>query len=887
MRIIKVKGLKIIFLLIIIILVSAPHSFAQGDKGRLRADRVQYYREDEFIQAFGNAQIELDDIIVYADQIEIDLVENKLRAFGMVKVKGEDGEFDSKELEYNINSKEGILVESEGIVISDHATEPIRINSSKVKHSPDKSEFVDLTFTACDLDKPHYNFQARSMSIYPGDKVVAYHISLWEFDGRIPILYLPYVRYSLDEDDEQALQTRIGHSRSRGWFIQNTYNYNLPLYYNDGLLNYLAGGAGQLYLDYYTESRFAGGFKHYYRMLEDDNAYLYLFIDEDNREEDKDLSLEIKVERELETKDLERDYTIEYRNHQGDYFNNPNQEDYTLDLDFSQKTFFDIGDNELNLAYTKDRRYDKKLELELKQELDMDKWNNDFELSYNKDNTYDNRFEFGSSFELKTSNFRDRLDLDFEYEFQDRTNGKITDEYNLDLDLGKRWSNNRANRDDHIRLRLDYDSINPFQGEGKEYDEYGFKLDYTNYLSNNLDFDYKYYYNNYYSEEESNNLNLDYDTRLGINYNNWRLESGYEFSDYDQEKRRDDLDWHYDADVKLSYNRRGYKLDLETRQEKTNEGLDYYYLPKLDLEMRMRHITNQSYLRPVVLKLGGFNKYQENWGERRQYGYYNLNYNDNKQLGTRNNINYRQTLQQNFYSTGHLNWWHRSRLRLRTSILENWTNQLNHTYQQSQGEIPDGFNETLRDPENKLTGELKWAVDKSDFNIKTGYDFIEEEFDRLESNLNYNINEHYDIEGLLRYDLNQNHFESFGAKMMVNYNDFEFNTAIIADFDDGDISSLQFENDLDWTFGEDEWEWTIKLGSRYDNEDGEFTRANIAIEKMLHCRKVTLAYDHIKQETWFQYQILAFPQGEFRFGSNEEEGMLYDVDLEGILDEED
>lgn len=119
--------------------------------------------------------------------------------------------------------------------------------------------------TGCDLDKPHYYLDAKEVIIYPGDYLIAKHVVFRELNGKLPLFYTPYLYISLKER-EQNLILEPGYSASRGWFLKATYRY----WYQDQL-------PGELYLDYYTISGLAGGFKQHFLYEKDLKGYLYLY----------------------------------------------------------------------------------------------------------------------------------------------------------------------------------------------------------------------------------------------------------------------------------------------------------------------------------------------------------------------------------------------------------------------------------------------------------------------------------------------------------------------------------------------------------------------------------------------------------------------------------
>ena len=60
-----------------------------------------------------------------------------------------------------------------------------------------------------------------------------------------------------------------------------------------------------------------------------------------------------------------------------------------------------------------------------------------------------------------------------------------------------------------------------------------------------------------------------------------------------------------------------------------------------------------------------------------------------------------------------------------------------------------------------------------------------------------------------------------------------------------------------------------------------FTEGRFSLTKELHCRDITLSYDQVKRQVWFQYRIKAFPTMPIRLGGTDQ-GLLFD--FEGLQD---
>ncbi|ACL70510.1 YjgP/YjgQ family permease [Halothermothrix orenii] len=254
-------------------------------------------------------------------------------------------------------------------LIADRVTIKQKDGSEDIDSSPQEVIVSQTRFTGCDLDKPHYFFRAREVIIYPDDHLEAKHVTFWELNGKLPLFYWPYLYISLKEKTNRLIP-RVGHNARRGWFVKATYYY----WYKKEL-------PGELYIDYYTRSGYAGGFKQYLVYRPDLKASVY-FYSQENREKISGLfdwqgALEYydnigswKTDTDLKyTRYDNYHYTrghINLSNNEGkgklnlassfdsrDYFTGNTDDDINLDVDFSYRYNFGSGWY-INLIYNRD-----------------------------------------------------------------------------------------------------------------------------------------------------------------------------------------------------------------------------------------------------------------------------------------------------------------------------------------------------------------------------------------------------------------------------------------------------------------------------------------------------------------------------------------------------
>src|SRR5690554_1510321 len=234
---------------------------------------------------------------------------------------------------------------------------------------PKEIDLHEGKFSGCDLEKPHYYFDAREVNIYPGDHLVARNVFFRELNGALPLFYWPYLYISL-KDRSQRFVPRVGYNARRGWFIKTTYYH----WYDDRL-------PGEIYLDYYNISGYAGGFKQHFLYQPDLKGYLYLYGQE-NRTDIPGLfnwqgQINLNDQQGSWKTDTNLDYTeyddYSYLKGRVNLSNKTDTQNLNLSSSFSSKDYF-LSDN----------RDDQELDFDLKYQLNLPRdWR--LYLDYNRD----------------------------------------------------------------------------------------------------------------------------------------------------------------------------------------------------------------------------------------------------------------------------------------------------------------------------------------------------------------------------------------------------------------------------------------------------------------------------------------------------------------------
>jgi len=251
-------------------------------------------------------------------------------------------------------------------ILADTVTVKMEDDNERQVSRVEEIYFESSKFSGCNLEEPHYYYDAKEVIIYPDDHLIAKHVTFRELNGKLPLFYWPYLYISL-KDENQHWSTEIGYSNNRGWFLKATYHY----WYQDRL-------PGELYLDYYTKSGYAGGFKQHFFYEDDLKGYLYLYGQENRTDIPGLVNWEGEISIDNDKNQWKTDTFIKYIDYDNySYLNgkiNLKNEDDTWSMklysDFKSKDYYesDLNDDK-NLDF--DLYYNKKLDYNWKYYLEL------------------------------------------------------------------------------------------------------------------------------------------------------------------------------------------------------------------------------------------------------------------------------------------------------------------------------------------------------------------------------------------------------------------------------------------------------------------------------------------------------------------------------------
>ncbi|OQX83427.1 MAG: hypothetical protein B6D53_02455 [Candidatus Omnitrophica bacterium 4484_49] len=261
--------LKIILIVGIVIL---PFQFSFAQEGRklkepltVNGDKVEYIPDKNIMIAEGNVEVVYEGMFLYADKLTVWMDKNEALAEGNVKLIRDGATFYGDKVSYYFK-------ENKGKIISPRFEKygPWYGKGLEAEEYEKGKYFLKKAYiTTCDLEKPHYRFQAKSVKVIPGEKIIARNVVFYIKDT--PVFYLPYFSRSL-KDRKMPFMLIPGRNDDWGWYLLTNYRYYLN-----------KDNFGRLKLDYREKKGWAYGFDHRYNFLGHGLAKVY-YMNEKNSE---------------------------------------------------------------------------------------------------------------------------------------------------------------------------------------------------------------------------------------------------------------------------------------------------------------------------------------------------------------------------------------------------------------------------------------------------------------------------------------------------------------------------------------------------------------------------------------------------------------------------
>ena len=181
---------------------------------------TSYDPATQIATATGDVHIKYGDTEIAANRADYNASTGDVKATGNVTVIKAGATYKGESLVYNIQTGElhGNAVRSS--LIHEHGTLLYSLNDLDTEtKTVERIDGNNAFFTTHDLANPNYKIKARTMTIYPNDRIVMKNVKVYA--GNTPIFWLPYLSQPLD--DEIGYKFTPGYSDLWGAYLLNQY----------------------------------------------------------------------------------------------------------------------------------------------------------------------------------------------------------------------------------------------------------------------------------------------------------------------------------------------------------------------------------------------------------------------------------------------------------------------------------------------------------------------------------------------------------------------------------------------------------------------------------------------------------------------------------------
>lgn len=214
------------FAILLFSLVGARGQFGSFGDVPIEIDSENTRLENGIAVAEENVVIRYGDITIYTDYAQYNPETRDVLVSGNVRLYRAGQLFTGERAVYNLETKQLTAADFRG------SFPPFNFAGDTFSTLGNNAYLVrNGIFTTSDNSKPDYFVRAKSVRIYPNDRVIFSNVKLYV--GRTPVMWFPYVFQSLNE--EQSFSLAPGYSSTLGSYLLTRYTFPITDKYSGTL----------------------------------------------------------------------------------------------------------------------------------------------------------------------------------------------------------------------------------------------------------------------------------------------------------------------------------------------------------------------------------------------------------------------------------------------------------------------------------------------------------------------------------------------------------------------------------------------------------------------------------------------------------------------------
>lgn len=183
---------------------------------RIEANEIERRERDKLTIARGDVRIQMEHRILNADEVELDQVQEVVKARGRVQLIDGASRLEGDRLEYHYRTNTGVMYQAKGAIPPATAFQGVEIH----KEGERRYRLVQAHFTTCRICQPEpggvdWEIRAKEAVVEQDEYVEARSASFW-IRG-LPSLYSPYILYPVGPRRTGFLLPGLGTSGRSGF----------------------------------------------------------------------------------------------------------------------------------------------------------------------------------------------------------------------------------------------------------------------------------------------------------------------------------------------------------------------------------------------------------------------------------------------------------------------------------------------------------------------------------------------------------------------------------------------------------------------------------------------------------------------------------------------
>jgi LPS-assembly protein len=234
MRSVRQKFVPLYVALLFLLLSAGISRAAESGEIRLDADSISYEESTGIAVAEGNARVADGELLVTAPRMEYYSMSQSVTAFAspterVVLLTG-GKRVEGDRLDYDIATRKGTMIKPDGKVdlyyvkggvvdVMPKSKIPTRRRAPASAAAEEDEDLAavwkDAVCTTCGLSHPHYRLQSKTVTVYPGDKMILHRARV--YIGHFLAMASPFdIMISLKDRVDQKIFPRLGYDSEKG-----------------------------------------------------------------------------------------------------------------------------------------------------------------------------------------------------------------------------------------------------------------------------------------------------------------------------------------------------------------------------------------------------------------------------------------------------------------------------------------------------------------------------------------------------------------------------------------------------------------------------------------------------------------------------------------------